>query len=302
MNTAFKLLLLIFLSTALLQCNTSQNPLQTPLEQSGFSAYTSNIQVMNFLNDCSALNPEMILGHFEVSEKKMPLIVFPAKNPETALRVMLLAQQHGNEPSGMEGLLLLIKELALKQHRHFSDSLHLIILPQCNPAGSDLHQRRNQEGVDLNRDHLLITAEETRIMQAVFAKHQPYLTVDFHEYYPFSRSWADFGYRRNFDMQLGGPTNINIDRGLHDLFREEALPFTRQALESAGFSFFEYTVGNFALAERLRHSTVDINDGRQSFAITGAFLPDNGGYERPRFARSHRKAQPKPASDGPDLA
>ncbi len=255
-----------------IQCHRSNTDLSTPLEQSNFAAFTTHAQLIDFLNRCVSASSFIQVNYHQISEYQLPVVFVsnPTKTDQK-LKVMLLGQQHGNEPSGMEGLLLLLSGFAKGSNLHLPDSLELIIIPQCNPWGGDRHQRRNAAGIDLNRDHLLLQAEETRIIQSVFETHRPHMTVDFHEYFPFAKSWEDFGYRRNWDIQLGGTTNTNIDSGLRALFYDRALPQARSELERQGYQFAEYILGNFALGERLRHSTVDVNDGRQSFGIAGAF-------------------------------
>lgn len=268
----FRIWFFIFILTGLPGCSPDPEGLQTPLEKSAFSAYTGNRQLLEFLSSLGGLGAGIEVDFYTVSGKSMPVVSIAAeKQGDQRLDVMMLAQLHGNEPSGMEGLLLLIRDFANGKHSHLLDSMNLIILPQCNPWGADHHVRRNESDIDLNRDQLLLSAEESGIIQQIFDKYRPHMTVDFHEYYPFGRSWMDFGYRRNFDIQLGGPTNINIDTTLRELFDVKALPYVKSELEKQGYSFFEYTLGNFALGERLRHSTVDVNDGRQSFGIAGTF-------------------------------
>lgn len=278
--------------------NESQSGIQTPLEQGAYSTYTTNDKIVEFLTQCDDQSDLIHLDLINISEKQFPVVfISNEQQASSKMTLMLLAQLHGNEPSGMEGLLLLIKDFAVGRHLDLLDSLNLLILPQCNPWGADRHTRRNAQDIDLNRDQLLLMAEESRIIQHLFNDYRPHMTVDFHEYYPFGRSWIDFGYRRDFDIQLGGPTNLNIDDALISLFYQLALPDTKQQLEDQGFSFFEYTVGNFALGERLRRSTVDINDGRQSFGIAGTFsMIVEGMNGRDSLDRIERRAKSQHAT------
>lgn len=256
----------------LMACNSEKIGFKTPLEKTGFSAHTTNARLAGFIDEVSQLNPLISVKYYDVSGKKFPVVTIRNSNSgEEKLRAMLLGQMHGNEPSGMEGLLLLIRDFGNGKHTQLLSNLELLILPQCNPWGADRHVRTNENGLDLNRDQLLIRAQESKIIQNLFDAYRPHMTVDFHEYYPYGRSWQEFGYRRNFDIQLGGLTNINIDSALVNLFYHKAFPYVKNTLEEKGYTFFEYTLGNFALGERLRRSTVDINDGRQSFGIAGTF-------------------------------
>jgi len=184
------------------------------------------------------------------------------------LNMLVFAQQHGNEPSGKEGALLFVSQFVEGKNMELLKHVNFFIIPQVNPDGGDNFERRNAAGIDLNRDHLLLQAPESQAIQEVFRKYMPEVSVDIHEYYPYSDSWKEFGYRKDFDIQLGGLTNINIDEEIYDLFKKETYPFVKQVVESQGYSFFEYTLGDLPDGERLRHSTVDVNDGRQSIGIT----------------------------------
>lgn len=264
----------LFFLVLMLICNmsaTAQQMILTPGETAGFSKLTTNKQLVDFLKQCDLQSDQMSVKYYPLAEDRLfPVVTFHGNNSLAGKpTVMLLAQQHGNEPSGMEGLLLLIRDLANGLHKDIVADLNLIILPQCNPYGNDFNQRRTAKSIDMNRDHLLMRAEETTIIQQIFDNYRPQFTVDFHEYYPFGNGWKEFGYRRNFDIQLGGLTNPNTDHAMRNIFKAEILPWVEAGLVNKGYSFFEYTLGDFSSGERLRHSTTDVNDGRQSFGIAG---------------------------------
>lgn len=246
----------------------------TPLVKNQYRSLSSNSEIMHFLDSLQQVNENLRLdtAGFSVKGKPIPLVSFritedPTEDNEKPY-VFLFAQQHGNEPSGKEGLLLLIEDLAQGRLNDVLDSVNLLLMPQVNPDGGDQHQRRNANDIDLNRDHLLMSALETRAVERVFEKYRPVVSVDIHEYYPYSDSWETFGYRRDFDIQVGTLTNPNISDSLIDYQRANVLPYIEKHLTGLGYSFFEYTLGHFPSGERLRHSTTDINDGRQSIGIT----------------------------------
>lgn len=243
--------------------------MNTPLEKSGFTSLSTNQEIINFLNAIKkgSRSTSYTIIDTTLEGRYIPLVKISDNTNNKKPAILLLGQQHGNEPSGKEGLLLLIKEFALTQHTEYLKQFDLYIIPQANPDGGDKNERRNSQNIDLNRDHLLLKSTEAKVIQDLFDTLKPIVTVDFHEYYPFSDSWTKFGFRKNFDIQLGGLTNINVDDQIRNYFYKKIFSGVKNYVEHDGYTFFEYTLGNYALNERLRHSTVDINDGRQSFGI-----------------------------------
>ena len=181
--------------------------------------------------------------------------------------VLIFAQQHGNEQSGKEAALLLTEKIASGELDYLFEKINLILVPQINPDGSEADERRNGAGTDLNRDHLILSAPETAGLHKIFNEYFPEVTLDVHEYNPFSESWMKEGYIKNFDEQLGVSTNPNIDKELIALSKNRILPFVDSAVTGNGYSFSEYILGGPPGKERMRFSTVDINDGRNSFGI-----------------------------------
>lgn len=256
----------------LFSLNAMTQQFTTPLMKNQYHSLSSNAELMHFLDSLRRQSAQFTMDTAGFSEqgKPIPLIhISRSENPDqTKPYIFLFAQQHGNEPSGKEGLLLLAEDFAQERLDKVLDSVNVLLMPQVNPDGGDLNQRRNINDIDLNRDHLLMQATETRAIHRVFEAYHPVMAVDIHEYYPYGDSWKDFGYRRDFDIQVGGLTNPNISDSLIRYQRNEVMPSVKNRLEKFGYSFFQYTLGHFPSGERLRHSTTDINDGRQSLGIT----------------------------------
>lgn len=53
------------------------------------------------------------------------------------IKVIIFAQQHGNEPSGKEGALLLINDLLKKENKYIFDKIDLALIPQVNADGGE---------------------------------------------------------------------------------------------------------------------------------------------------------------------
>ncbi len=258
--------LLLLFSILLISCS---QPLKSPPVENNFSKLTSPDEILEFVQKASEKSTSLDFEVFGTSVEGRDLIVVKSKSPKKSnlLRVLIFAQQHGNEQSGKEACLLLIQDLANRKVTPFGDNIELWIIPQMNPDGGILDQRRNANGVDLNRDHVTLTQQENKALHNLFHQFMPHVTVDIHEYYPYQESWAEFGGFKNFDVQVGIPTNLNVSAELKAYGLDKVLPAIESHLYDRGFSFQNYIVGPAPNLGRTRHSTVDIDDGRQSFAI-----------------------------------
>jgi len=176
-----------------------------------------------------------------------------------------------NEQSGKEGALLLAQELLKPENRYLFDRIDLLLVPQVNPDGSEENRRRNGNDADLNRNHLILTEPETITLHRLFDKYLFDVTMDVHEYFPYGETWRKYGYRNNSDELLGTATNINVSEELRRLSNDSFLPFMKEFFDKRNVSNFIYSPGGPPEAEYIRHSTFDINDGRQSFAILNTF-------------------------------
>jgi hypothetical protein len=180
---------------------------------------------------------------------------------------MIFAQQHGDEPSGKEAVTLLLARLARGEEEGLLDSLDLLLVPQVNPDGAEAGSRRTSDGIDLNRSHVLLQKPETAALHRLFDRWLPHVTVDVHEYSSFSSSWLDSSFIKTGDVQLGLLTNLNSSRALRVFQKHRVLPAVVHTMLDAGYSCHEYVVGSPGAI--IRHSTTEINDGRQSFGVEG---------------------------------
>jgi hypothetical protein len=243
-----------------------------PLEKNNYEKVTSYKELTDFiynLESTSALLKIGIIGK-SVEDRNIYALKFSKSEfgkEEAKIKVLFFAQQHGNEQSGKEGSLLLARELLKEENKYLLDKIDLVLIPQMNPDGSEINQRRNANNIDLNRNHLILTEPETIALHKLFNNYLFEVTLDVHEYFPYTQSWEQFGIYKRADEQLGLLTNLNVSEKIRKYAKQKVLPFVENYLTQLGFSFNEYLVGGPPDKERLRHSTVDINDGRQSFGI-----------------------------------
>lgn len=163
--------------------------------------------------------------------------------------VLLVGQQHGDEPAGAEALLVLAMQLANPQHPIAAvlDRLDVLILPRANPDGAAAQRRANAALVDINRDHLLLRTREAGAIAALVARWQPLLFVDLHEY-PLRADPADRADPagraeravRGQDLLIGFATVANLPPALARLAEQDFGAALRQALDAAGISHEGY--------------------------------------------------------------
>lgn len=245
---------------------------KTPLEINNYEKLTSYEDLTEFIYYLEGLSDVLTVEVIGKSVEGRNLYALKYSNSEfgkdeSKIKVLIFAQQHGNEQSGKEGALHLASRLIRPDLKDVLNKFDLIIIPQMNPDGSEINQRRNGNGADLNRNHLILTEPETIALHKLFNEYKFEVTLDVHEYFPYSESWNEFGYIKRADEQFGLTTNLNVSDQIRNYSKEKVLPFIGLYLNDRGFSFNEYVVGGPPNSERLRHSTVDIDDGRQSFGI-----------------------------------
>lgn len=265
------LLLLFILSVPLLP-----QLVKTPLEISNYEKLTSYEELTEFIYYLDSLSDvltvEVIGKSIEgrnIYALKYSKSVFGID--ESKIKVLIFAQQHGNEQSGKEGALLLAAELLRPETRYLFEKIDLVLIPQMNPDGSETNQRRNANGMDMNRNHLILTEPETISLHKLFDNYHFEITMDVHEYWPYGEEWKKLGFRRNFDVTVGAVTNINISEKIRELSYDQYLPFIFNFISEQGYSAFHYLPGGPPEINYLRYSTFDINDGRQSFGIQSTF-------------------------------
>lgn len=238
---------------------------QTPGLRPGRSDLTSHGEVWAYLRQLAATNPSMHLTTVGASQQGLgiPLVLLSAKGQFQADKptVLILGQQHGNEPAGGEAALALVQLLATSQSA-LLESVNVVIMPRANPDGAQNFVRATANGLDVNRDHLLLQTPEARAIAATALRFAPQVVMDLHEFTVGGR-WIDkFGAYAKYDALLQAATVGNMDAGVAKLALREFVASARAALESQGLNTFWY------------HTTS--NDARDKVVSMGGVQPDTG--------------------------
>ena len=260
---------------------------RTPAEESRFNRYSQAEDIALFLSILDSASPRLavrVVGQSAKSDSFPSRDLFlciltangvgePGGLERTKPTLLVLASQHGNEQSAKEAALGLIRDLAAGELGRLLDRINVLVMPQANPYGNYFDVRTNENGLDLNRDHVKVESEEVKAVHAVFRDWMPEVTLDVHEK-------GDDYYR----VSVGCVSNANIDRRLQDYSRNRILPVIAKSLPKEGVTFHEYLVteemgintsAGAALRpedtagreEMTRFSTTDLNDGRNSLGI-----------------------------------
>jgi hypothetical protein len=264
--------ILLILAVMIAFATAHSQEISLPLESNHYAKPTSYSQLSEFvaqLDSASGMMKAEIIGQ-SVNGRNLYAMKFSSGEfgaDKSKIRVLFFAQQHGNEQSGKEAALKLALSLCKPENSYLFDKIDLAIIPQVNPDGSELNQRRNAHEMDLNRNHLILTEPEIQALHRLFEKYLFEVTMDVHEYSPFGDDWKKYGYRKNADVTLGVTTNVNVSEKIREFSNKVAAPYVMKYISDRGFSSFVYCPGGPPGVDYIRHSTFDINDGRQSLGI-----------------------------------
>ena len=98
--------------------------------------------------------------------------------------VLLWSQMHGDEPTATAAMFDIFEYL--RRHREapavrgMLSSLTLYFVPMLNPDGAERFQRRNAQGIDVNRDALRLATPEGRALKALRDRLQPRIGFNLH--------------------------------------------------------------------------------------------------------------------------
>ena len=150
--------------------------------------------------------------------------------------VLLLGQQHGDEPAPAEALLLVARALADGELAPLLEKIDVTVLPRANPDGAEWQRRVAADGLDINRDHLLLRTPEARGLAGLLRRQRPVVVVDAHEHTVVGRYLEKFNAVQRHDLLLQYAMTANLPESLgrasEDWFRQPIIA----ALAAEGLS------------------------------------------------------------------
>jgi hypothetical protein len=101
-----------------------------------------------------------------------------------ATRVFLWSQMHGDEPTATPALIdmfaYLQKNGDKKWVKKFEETFTIRAVPMLNPDGTELYQRYNLQGIDINRDATNLKTPEGQLLKKLRDEWSPHIGFNLH--------------------------------------------------------------------------------------------------------------------------
>jgi hypothetical protein len=225
-------------------------PYSTPGLAPERRSFTTNAEVGQWLREVASAAPRgpttasvLSLGTSQHGEPIVGLLLTRAKGTDlTSLEangrstVVLIGQQHGDEPASSEALLVIARELAQGLLEPLLDRINVVVIPRANPDGAASGNRTTANGVDMNRDHLLLQTPEAQALARVVRDYRPIVVLDAHEFTAVGRYLQKFNAIQRYDALLQYTTTANYPEFLTKASQEWFHQPMLGALQSQGLS------------------------------------------------------------------
>lgn len=101
------------------------------------------------------------------------------------IRVLMWSQMHGDEPTATSSVIDMLAFLKKNENKipwvkRLHDAITVRVIPMLNPDGADLYQRRNLQGIDINRDARNLRTPEANILMNRRNQFQPEIGFNLH--------------------------------------------------------------------------------------------------------------------------
>ena len=246
-------------------------------KKKGFTNYE---ELISFLNKFSVKYPEKVkIKYIGKSQKgkKIPILYLSDNHKsKNKLKVWLQGGLHGDEPASTESLLYTLHMLLEdKNYLHLTQKLELAILPMANIDGFIKNKRYAANSLDLNRDHTKLMAIETQVIKREFAEFDPHIALDFHEYRPYRKDFAQlssFGIASIYDLMFLHSGNLNVPKNIRTIVDTLFVKNAKVELDSLGLTNRHYMKSDKILGE------IQFSTGSNTARSSSNFFALNGSY------------------------
>ena len=100
------------------------------------------------------------------------------------VKVMMWSQMHGDEPTATSSLIDMFAFLQTHKDKDWvkklGETMTIRAVPMLNPDGAELYQRRNLQGIDINRDAVDLRTPEARLLKQLRDNWSPAIGFNLH--------------------------------------------------------------------------------------------------------------------------
>ncbi len=136
--------------------------------------------LQNYLQQLKKLN----LKVEEVGRSYGNREIYQVEFGKGATKVFLWSQMHGDEPTATSALIDMFVYLQKNRDKEWVKQLEKTLtiraVPMLNPDGEELYQRRNLQGIDINRDAALLQTPEARLLKQLRDDWSPNIGFNLH--------------------------------------------------------------------------------------------------------------------------
>jgi Zinc carboxypeptidase len=235
--------------------------LDAPALSSGRATFTDQQELEAFLASATRRGRQLVLGSLGQTQqgRDIPYVIATAEglaNPAEIRAlgrpiVWLIGLQHGNEPAGGESMLAVVSALAGGELAALLDRVTVVVVPRANPDGAAAFRRDTANGLDANRDHLLMLLPETRALRAAMNALPPDVVLDAHEFTVANRWLSKFGVIQAVDALLLEATHPNLRGEVSALARNRFRPGIEAALRAHGLASHDYYTTTLEAADKV---------------------------------------------------
>ena len=110
--------------------------------------------------------------------------IYQAEFGKGPLKIFLWSQMHGDEPTATSALIDIFTVLQKNRDKDWvkkiENALTIRIVPMLNPDGAELYQRRNLQGIDINRDAQTLQTPEANLLKKLRDEWSPAIGFNLH--------------------------------------------------------------------------------------------------------------------------
>ena len=196
-----------------------------------------------------------------VPENRRMEVVFLGNLTDPILKIFIVAGQHGDEKGSRRSAELLISHLI--KNNEFPD-ICVAVLSNANPDGGH-RKKRKASKIDLNRDHLLLSSTENKVIHSFIQSWKPNVILDLHNFPPTREYLTESNNAFYHDVLLDGPTNPNGINGFDSTQLNNLLGYVKSNLNELKFECERQVL--IYPGGKARHSTHDIVDLRNFMSV-----------------------------------